>query len=96
MIDIKMNDIKIGDYVFASRWADGDWNDPWIVGFISEIGNNYVCVCTNDADKTPDSTFRNCKLIDRQTGDRILQYYPGLEGSTFDMNLKYEIFGSTV
>lgn len=35
---------KIGDYVHAHRWSDQDPNDPWCVGHVSEIGDNYVVV----------------------------------------------------
>lgn len=29
--------IKVGDYVLASRWSDGKLGEPWAVGFIEEI-----------------------------------------------------------
>ena len=28
---------KIGEYVLATRWADKDPNDPWYLGFVSEV-----------------------------------------------------------
>ena len=28
---------NIGDYVFVSRWSDGDPNDPWYVSTLKEI-----------------------------------------------------------
>jgi hypothetical protein len=30
-------DLKVGDYVFASRWSDCDPGDPWYVGHVAEI-----------------------------------------------------------
>lgn len=40
--------IKVGDYVHASRWSDQDPNDPWCIGYVTEIidigGKNMVVV----------------------------------------------------
>lgn len=29
--------LEVGDYVLASKYRDGDPNDPWFVGFIKQI-----------------------------------------------------------
>lgn len=35
------DEIKIGDYVHASRWSDQSPNDPWCVGHVTEVGKNF-------------------------------------------------------
>ena len=36
-----MNNLQKGDYVLATKWTDGDPQDPWAIGFYSgEIANN--------------------------------------------------------
>lgn len=30
------NDIKVGDYVFATKYSDADPNDRWIISFVKE------------------------------------------------------------
>lgn len=32
-----LNNVKLGDYVIASRWPDSHPNDPWAIGFVSEF-----------------------------------------------------------
>jgi len=34
--------IKIGDYVYATRWHDGDIDDPYVVGHVSDIARGPV------------------------------------------------------
>jgi len=36
----KIKRVKIGDYVFASRWGDHQMGDPWYIGHISEYGED--------------------------------------------------------
>lgn len=36
--------IKLGDYVHASRWADQDPDDPWCVGHVTVLTDNFVVV----------------------------------------------------
>ncbi len=36
------NGIQLGDYVFVSRWSDGDLNDPWYIGFLKEMGEDKI------------------------------------------------------
>lgn len=33
----KQNEIKIGDHVLATKWHDGDPNDHWAMGRVTEI-----------------------------------------------------------
>ena len=67
-------DLKIGDYVFASRWSDCDPGDPWHVGHVSEIGPNYV-VCGDVSIRH----WRKAMKITAEQGARICAEFPALE-----------------
>ena len=60
------------DYVFASKWPDGDPNDPWYVGFIEDNIEGDGCVVNN-------KFYRYCLKITKEQGDKILKEYPKLE-----------------
>lgn len=94
--------MNINDYVFASRWSDEDPNDPWCVGFISEI--------LEDSDNIKfkvdgyNRYWKHCRKITKEEGDKILSIYPGLEGHSsinsagymrFE-NKTYEIIDDTI
>lgn len=70
-------DIKIGDYVFVSKWSDEDPNDPWFVGFISEFGED----SRGEFFRVQDTVryWRHCRKITKEEGDTILETYPMLE-----------------
>lgn len=86
----------VGDYVFASRWSDCDWNDPWAVGYVLSLGDNYVTV--GNEDKTINlqigtQSWRYAMLITKEQGERIIAQYPVLEGSVFYEDAVSRIFG---
>ncbi len=83
-------DLQIGDYVFATRWSDADWNDPWCVGFVAECGKNYVTLCEENG--SPISgvgkyAFRYAMKITAEQGNRIVREYSPREGSPFDSEM---------
>ena len=58
--------IKLDDYVYATRWKDGDRHDPHFVGFVQEIrecasGEKYVYVGTKD--ESQGRWFENCQRL---------------------------------
>lgn len=82
-------DVKIGDYVFASRWSDCDWNDPWCIGHVCEKGVNFVRVQARE-DKIWQLAY--CRKITEEIGANIIKHYPRLEGSSFDPIHSAKIF----
>lgn len=73
----KIKNVKIGDYVFLSRWPTPDPNDPWAVGQIVEhgidLGGNFYRVSNIDR------VFRNARKITPKEGKHICDEWPGLE-----------------
>ena len=69
--------MNINDYVFVSKWSDEDPNDPWYVGFITEIGKD----SRGYFFKVQDSNryWRHCRKITKEEGDIILSTFPDLE-----------------
>jgi hypothetical protein len=69
--------INIGDYVFVSRWSDGDPNDPWYVGTLKEIlidkRGTYFKVDGSEL------YWKNIKKISKEEGEYIIKTYPKLE-----------------
>ncbi len=72
-----MRDINVDDYVFVSRWSDEDPNDPWYVGFISEVGEDSRGKFFRVHDQA--RYWRNCRKITKEEGDTILATFPDLE-----------------
>ena len=57
---------KVGEYVLVSRYSDKDFNDPWYVGWISEVGEDkrgmfYKC-------EGNDRPYRHCWRMTKQDG----------------------------
>ena len=97
--------MNINDYVFASKWSDEDPNDPWCVGFISEILED-----SEDSDDIKvkvdgyNRYWKHCRKITKEEGDKILSIYPGLEGNSSENssgymrfeNKTYELINETI
>jgi len=80
-------DLRLGDYVFATRWPDADWNDPWAVGFVGVIGKNYVELREEDGRLIEGVGIRGFPFavrISSAQGASILGEYPDMERSPFD------------
>jgi hypothetical protein len=85
-------DLAVGDYVFASRWGDCDWCDPWFIGHVSEIDPaGYVRLAESPR------RWPHAMRITQEQGHRIVAQYPGLERELagLDYNLIASIFGVT-
>ena len=89
------SDVTIGDYVFASRWPDCDWNDPWAVGFVSFIGKNFIEVDDGDGGSIGGvgrRGWRHCMKITGCVGAKIVAEYPRLEGTNFVTGYAAKLF----
>ena len=87
--------VKMHDYVFVSRWPDCDPNDPWAVGYIIEVGINYVVVANEDGTIIPEVGIRrwpNVMKITKKVGRMIAAKMPGMEESEFDPQNIADIF----
>lgn len=79
--------LAAGDYVLATRWGDADWNDPWAVGFVAEIGKNFVRVASEDGkpiDGIGSRAFPFAIKITAEQGASIIREYVPREGTPFD------------
>lgn len=88
--------VTVGDYVFASRWYDCDWNDPWAVGFVSLIGKNFVEVDNGDGgliDGVGHRGWKYCMKISGEVGAKVIDEYTALEGTAFVPHYAAELFG---
>lgn len=81
-------DLKRGDYVFASKWSDCDPGDPWEVGFVSLVGDDYVVL-------SGPRHWRKAMRITQEQGHRICAEYPAMEGMPLDYNAIAKVFGVT-
>ena len=81
--------VKLGDYVFASRWSDCDPNDPWAVGFVTGLiqgKDSKVFVTIGDLEGKPipnigNRWFHNVIPISHKLGKKLCETMPSLEGS---------------
>ncbi len=86
--------LKTRDYVFATRWSDADWNDPWCVGFVAELGKNYVTLHNENGGRVNGvgmRGFKNAMRITAKQGSRIISEYSPLEGTPFISKVAYKI-----
>lgn len=67
-------DLKIGDYVFASRWGDCDPGDPWGVGYVSYLADNWILL------EGGHKRWPRASRITEEQGARIIAEYPPKEG----------------
>lgn len=82
-------DLRIGEYVFASRWSDCDPGDPWNVGHVSEIGDGFI-VCGDASPRRWPKAMR----ITKEQGARICAEFPILEETNpSDYAAIAEVFG---
>lgn len=72
------DDIKPGDYVFASRYSDGCPGDPWCVGYVTEVfANETPTYLRIGAYGT--RGWRYAMRITEEQGVRIIAQYPAME-----------------
>lgn len=80
--------IAVDDYVFASKWSDEDPNDPWCVGFVTEVMEDSIGKYVRIQGVT-NRYWKHFRKITKEEGDKILATYPGLEGKNSENSLGY-------
>lgn len=90
-------DLKVGDYVFASRWGDCDPGDPWYVGHVAEIHLSppghavpypgYVVLAESPR------RWPHAMRITPEQGARIVAELPSMEGQPRDFAAIARVFG---
>ena len=80
--------MAVNDYVFASRWPDKDWNDPWCIGYILEETKDRVLLHDGRCNIIGRNRRWPCwEVISEGLGRKIIESYPQLEGQPFDEEL---------
>ena len=77
---------KIGDYVLATKYSDGDSRDVWYIGYIHEIlDENRGYILCDEHGVVQNRRFRRCGLIHPAVSEYIL--YHRNEISSFRIGL---------
>lgn len=66
------NEPKIGDYVLATKWSDGDPCDHFCVGFFAGKDRDRYKVVDSDGNLFRANGFRRCETITQAEGESIL------------------------
>ena len=74
------NSPSIGDYVLATKYSDGDFGDPWYVGFLLAMCGDRFVVGMSDDDPGNCRAYRRCEKITGAVGGLLLKISPPLEG----------------
>lgn len=72
VVTVSPNRFCLGNYVFASRYKDADPNDPWVVGFIDEIGVDHKGGFIRIYEQGM-RTWRYAAKIDKEDGKRLIR-----------------------
>ena len=68
---------KLGDYVLASKYSDGDVNDPWFIGFVGgkcRFNPDKYTLVDNDGNFLyREGGFRRAKKITPEIGKKLLE-----------------------
>jgi hypothetical protein len=78
---------KQGDYVFATKYSDGDPSDQWCVGFYDGFRHDRHFVVDGDGKQFRGNGFRKAAKITAEEGVWLLDVGPRLEGSPPGVNL---------
>jgi len=70
------DEIKKGEYVFATKYSDGDPCDGWAVGFydgiLPKIGEDRFLVIDDDGNQMRRNGFRKIKAISEEVGAKLI------------------------
>ena len=81
-------DLKTGEYVFACKFGDADWNDPWCIGFVGELGKDFITLTEHDGKPIKGFSgsylYSQFRRITREQGEAIIREYRIRQGSEFD------------
>jgi hypothetical protein len=79
-----------GDYVLATKYADGDPGDEFAVGWLKEIYDHYdQChYIVVDAGGKPfrANGFRRCETITAECGKWLVRHFPEIEAHPFQLD----------
>jgi len=89
---IKGNEMEIGDYVFATKYSDGDPADGWAVGFyngkLDKMEDRFMVV-DEEGKNIRGNGFRSIKVIPSDgAGIAIISYCMQFEYPNWPENLK--------
>lgn len=80
---------KVGDYVLATKWSDGDPKDPWAIGVVSYVGGKaekgtlrYYMVPGVGVYNTG---YRKCQVITPEQGKWILDLKDAIESDQYSI-----------
>ena len=70
-----MGAVNVGDYVLATKYADGDPGDQWCIGFASEYwpSRQRWLVRDSGGNNYRNNGFRRAEKITREVGAKILR-----------------------
>jgi hypothetical protein len=66
--------VKIGDYVLATRWPDGDPCDPFAVGFVSKIDEDHFDIVDANGGHIKNG-LRRAEVITQDEGDALVAMF---------------------
>lgn len=69
------SEIKLGDYVHASKYSDRDPNDPWRIGFVVRIIDERYIIGEFDGSFTDHREYRHAKKITPDEGEAWLNFH---------------------
>ncbi len=72
---------NIGDLVVATKYSDGDPNDPWSVGFVQDIrqndsGENFYYVGYKNGGLIHPDAMRRCRKVSEKVATRLMKIIP--------------------
>ena len=76
-----MEQLKIGDYVLATKYSDADPGDNWAVGWLNEMRDEMFFVGNAETHSFRHGGFRACKKIPAYLGEWLLANAAMLESS---------------
>ena len=79
-------ELELGDYVFATRWSDADWNDPWAIGYVGAIGKTHIEIRAEDGSLIPGigvRGFKHARTVTSGQAALIFAEYVPREGTEF-------------
>lgn len=80
--------LQRGDYVLATKYADGCSGDHFVVGFFDRQDGDRYMVLDSNGQQFRANGFRRCERIGRRVGDAIVRNIPIIE-SCRDKGLWY-------
>lgn len=79
---------EAGDYVIATKYADGDPGDHFAVGWLKEIDDRYgqrrYIVVDGDGKSFRANGFRRCETITPECGAWLIQRFPEMRPMSID------------